>query len=666
MAIQEAFTLDGLALHSSPYRVLEFEHKPAKKMLEWVRNADSDGAKLLREPRHETAEITLRIRVDKQTTKDLAMGYVGAIVDKLQEAERQSAGGRGRGLALVWTPADGTFTGTFYVLSGEVNVVKDFQYLVRAPVVEVTLTCSPFLYGAEVTTSTTTTALPLLEKTVEDVPGDVPAEARLIVTDAAAQSRDYVAVGWQNYYYDAATALLTDSANFVTSGFAGAQTTRANAYSASGVVRATLSTTPVVVCSSGELTHKGAFRNFFRLWPSAGDNVQVRLAWRQGRDQWTVNPWVSMPTSGVFVEVDVGECKIRPALLGTQSWQWRLEAKAANAGATVDADYHALVPSGEGFGKARRVPTYATPSSFTARDEFIQTPGALTGLAAPVGGTWTALASSDSDDFSVDATGLLRNSVGDASNLLGRYLTAGTTTYTDSAPTLDVKIPGSVSIGGGVLARTTDINNWLRAVLTWSGTGDRMSVVVAKRLAGTVTTLATAEVPNVSKLGGAFATVRLVVTGSKWEAWAGDAQSTPALVATGTDTDLASGTLSSGRVGIYDYSTSGVVVRRYDNWASFAPVADAACFASQSIEFRSYGDDPVLREDSSGTYWGRPPEARGGRLWLPCAGSADRTTRVAVLARRNDIEEHNAEYVVDSTSVAVAYKPRWVAIPRQA
>jgi hypothetical protein len=39
-------------------------------------------------------------------------------------------------------------------------------------------------------------------------------------------------------------------------------------------------------------------------------------------------------------------------------------------------------------------------SSFSARDEFNQTAGALTGKTAPVGGTWTG--GGDTDDFTLD------------------------------------------------------------------------------------------------------------------------------------------------------------------------------------------------------------------------------------------------------------------------
>lgn len=82
-------------------------------------------------------------------------------------------------------------------------------------------------------------------------------------------------------------------------------------------------------------------------------------------------------------------------------------------------------------------------------------------------------------------------------------------------------------------------------------------------------------------------------------------------------------------------------------------------------EFRSYGDDPALREDATGTYWGRPGEVRGGRLWLPPAGEEGRVTRLAVMARRNDPEMMGNDTVGDALSITAHVRPRWINIPRQ-
>lgn len=653
----EALTLDGLALHSSPYTLEAFEHTPAKKLLEWARNADSDGAKLLREPRHETAEIKLRIRVDQQSTQNTALGHVGAIVDKLQEAERQSAGGRGRGLALVWTPHDSTFTGTFYVLSGEVEVPKvetgdDAGWTYKGPVITVTLTCSPFLYGAEVTTSTTTSSAALVTKVVSSVPGDVPAEARYVVSDAATQSRDFVAVGQESFYYNAATSLIVDSADMTVSGFAGTVV--------GAQIDAFVTTAPVAICSTAELAHKGSFRVYGRFFPGTPD-VRVRLSWRQGRDQWTSNPWAAVNSDSRWDEIDMGEIKVRPALLGTQSWQGRVEVKSS-ALDTISLDYLLLVPT-EGFGKASRTVVYETPAAFTARDEFAQSAGDLNGKTLPIGGTWAT--SGSTTDLAVEATGHTAQKTAVSEG--GRYAIAGTTSLTNVAAQVDAKVTstnGSASwVTAGVVVRWTDASNHL--LFGVGGFGSVGMWTLTQSASGT-TVLASGLYPRDS---GSWHTLRVAAyTSGRVSVWAFPQSGTPVLLATTSSAALATGgTLATGKVGFVDnWPDATAATRNYDNFIAFAAADDAACFSSQSIEFRSYGDDPVLREDSTGTYWGRPPEARGGRLWLPPAGTANRSTRVAVLARRTNIEETASDNVTDSTSIAVAFKPRWLAIPRQA
>ena len=680
---REGLVLDGLDLNDGATRSLVgFDHAPAKKLLDWVRNSDTDGAKLLRLARHENSEFDLRIFI-RNSTRDLVADTVGGIIDKLQEAERVAANG-GRGLALVWTPAGGTYNYTFYVMSGEASVDRahDF-YKLGKPFLDVKLYCSPFGYGGEVTTSTTTSSLPLLEKTIVDIPGDVPAEGSYTVTDAATQNQSDVIVGQENYYYNAA-ALLIDSASMVTSGFAGSTTTRTGGYSADGVVRATLGEAAVTVCSSGELTHVGSYRPWFRLYGSS-DDISVRLAWRQGRNQWTVEPWRTLPVGAKWCGVDLGEPKIREVLRGTQTWQWRVEAKSTVAGDTLDVDFVALVPTTEGYGRARLTLPIETPTTFSARDEFDQSAGALTGKTAPAGGVWVG--AGDADDFSVETTGKTaqRTAVSDADANTGRYAVSGVSAFAAQVVQVDHKRgtvagPSAEILTSGVLARYTDTSNYLLAAVevTNTASAEATYMVVKKRVTGTVTELARVPLDGETRSTtsgqrwwtSTFHTLTAMVdaAGRYW-VWWGTTGGPLTLIVTGQDSALATGgALASGKPGVYDAKQgSAAVTRNYDNFLSYAPTADAVIFSGQSGEFRSYGDDPYLREDSTGNYWGRPTaDIRGGRLWLPCAGVEDRTTRVAVIAARNDLDTHAWENISDSKTLAISYRPRWVVVPRQA
>jgi hypothetical protein len=136
-----------------------------------------------------------------------------------------------------------------------------------------------------------------------------------------------------------------------------------------------------------------------------------------------------------------------------------------------------------------------------------------------------------------------------------------------------------------------------------------------------------------------------------------------------THTALATGgTLANGRPGIVDYnSTSTVVTRYYDNFYLGVPAAEPiACFSGQSIEVRS---TETLRKDSTGTYAGPPPEYTGARFTVPCAGGPARKSRIAVIARRLDVEGSNDDSLTsnattDSTTVTAFATARYLAVPR--
>jgi hypothetical protein len=436
------------------------------------------------------------------------------------------------------------------------------------------------------------------------------------------------------------------------------------------VIRATLSTTPVTVCSSGELTHIGTFRNYFRLWPSS-TGVSVRLVWRQGRDGWTAGPWQTAPFEDAFWEPDLGQTKIREALLGAQTWQWRIEAKSTTAGDTIDVDMHEMVPCEEGFGKARATTVYETPGAFTARDEFAShAAGTLVGKVAPSGQTWARLASSDTDDFGVNTTTQLvgRTAVSDASLWAGNYLTAGTTAYGALAVQADVRSTRSENVGVGLISRVVAMTDQFQVALSAVSGSTERRLFIRKRVSSSTTELAGIGGISVSndQSETSWFTIRLQIVGSKYAVWFGPQGATPSLVFSGSDTDL-SGTLATGKAGFFGVNVSAnAATVDVDNFLTFVPAADTVCYSGQSCEFRSHGDDPVLREDSTGTYWGRPPEARGGRMWLPPAGDEDRITRVVAMARRNDIQTLQSANIADSTTLAVSYTPRYLVVPQTA
>ena len=153
----EGLTLNGLSLNNGTTHILtELQLPIPAKKPEWVEGADANGAVLMRDPLVENG--TLVCKLDLYTAyKDAANAAIGAIVDELEEADRNPAG-----IPVVWTPVNGTKSLTFYALSGEVTELPMDTKSVDAnvPTIAITLKCRPGGYGALVTGPSQTTAGP--------------------------------------------------------------------------------------------------------------------------------------------------------------------------------------------------------------------------------------------------------------------------------------------------------------------------------------------------------------------------------------------------------------------------------------------------------------------------------------------------------------------------
>jgi hypothetical protein len=432
-------------------------------------------------------------------------------------------------------------------------------------------------------------------------------------------------------------------------GFAGTSTTRSGSVS-TNVFRATLTTSPVAVCGTGNQPHIGTFRNYLRFYPT-GTGVRVRLTYREGDGPLKSLNWEVPVAANAWNEIDLGVFTVPPKLLGTQRWQGQWEAYTDTPGDTIDVDYAELVSAGEGFGRARRTISFETSSTFSARDEFDQTAGGLNAKTAPVGGAWAT--SGAATDFAVETSGKTAQRTVVAAGGF-RYAISGATGFAAQVSQVDFKASAIVDTEAqGVIARWTDANNHLRVYVSGN------NLTVQKVVASIPTTLG---LVGVSRVAATWYRTRVQVdAGGRWFVWHGS-QAAPELVASGQDSDLATGgTLASGKPGFVDQDTSDPATRNYDNFLAFAPVADAVCFSGQSIEFRS---DDTIREDSTGTYWGRPQEYRGAPFFIPPAGDENRTSRVAVMLRRNDIYAMAAPNVSDNQTVEVRYTPRYLYLPR--
>lgn len=675
-AAMESLVLDGLALNDESIFVLEaFAFNPAPKRQRWIQGEDADGSALAEPSRSENATATMTLRVVPQGTMDSALAQIGKIADKLYEAEQQPDG-----IPLVWTPATGTKTATAYVLSGEITdlpFTPESGYWVLAPLLTVRFDCKPFMYGAEVTSAATVTnANPYQILTVAGVTGDVPAEARLVVTDAASQIRRFLRWGRRWRYYDAAASLYVDSDNMVTTGFMGVQATRAGAHDpgASGntVVRTVLTpaSTPLACCGLGNLGHVGNYLAVLRCYTSVAvatrpEDVKVRLAWKEGDGPLRGNGWVSPAVVNNFTEIELGVVSIPPKTLGTQRWTGQIEAYSPTSADLFEVDYVLLYPT-DGYGKARVVTRPATPTTVSGRDEFDQTAGALAGKTAAVGGVWAGVGTVGGADLTVDATAHnVQRTTAVADATIGRGATVPQT-MTNTVVQIDVTsgATASNSVQPSVMARYVDESNFAQLVVVYVG-ATLFSVTLLVYVSGALTIL-DQQFPNTPITTTSAHTLRMQVddAGSA-SAWFGDTGSLAGLppTLTGSHPSLAAGgALASGKPGFRDAMGSvGSVTRAYDNFVAASFASDAVIYSGRAAEINS---EKAERADSTGTYYGPVQPYRGARFFLEPAGDENRINEVVVAAKRNDVESQADDQIADSTTATIHYTPRWSTVPR--
>ena len=127
--------------------------------------------------------------------------------------------------------------------------------------------------------------------------------------------------------------------------------------------------------------------------------------------------------------------------------------------------------------------------------------------------------------------------------------------------------------------------------------------------------------------------------------------------------DLATGgILATGKGGVYDTSSTATVTRYYDDFAVFTPAAEPiVLYSGRMIEIRH---DSTERESSAGSVWGRPQSYRGSRFKVPPAGDANRTTRVAVKASRNDLDSAEDANLTDQITLSATVVRIYAVLPR--
>jgi hypothetical protein len=451
---------------------------------------------------------------------------------------------------------------------------------------------------------------------------------------------------------------------------AGATATRSGAYSggSNNVISATLRTQVQAICSLPNLSHVGLFRPQLRFYASATTCI-VYLKVQVGDGPFRIRD-IKVPVVAGWNHVDLGSINIPQTTLGTQKWSGIIYAQSTDAGGeTFAVDVMWLLPA-EKTGRAYGAYSYQ-PGILTALDDFTGTTsgGTLNGRTPLLGAAWAT--SGVATDFTfADAPSpretITRATTSEASARLAVFGSSATDTEVGTWFYQSGASSAANGLAQGVLARHADTSNYLRASYKLAGTFSNVFQVVS-RVAASETVLASYDFGQTHPFGS---NIRLIVRATgDYTATLFDASGTALCELKGNSSVLATGgALASGKAGIYDYNpTASAGVRWYDDVYAATPAAEPiVCYAGQSIEFRH---DGTVREDSTGTYSGKPTYLGPSSFTIPNAGGPDRKTRIAVIARRNDIQTGADDDLVsnatmDSTTVSVYVVPRYLAVPR--
>lgn len=481
----------------------------------------------------------------------------------------------------------------------------------------------------------------------------------------------HLEVGLQETYdADNPEPLLIDLPQ-MTLGYQGTPATVSGSHSAM-VVRATLSTTPVVICSTGAQPHFGKWRFRSRVSVSA-TTVYVRLSWRVGEGPFTAERWVEVPAEDDWYDPLLAVLKIAQAEAGSHTWEGHLEAYATTGTPTIDVDYFGLMPADQ-FSLMRAPLPKLKRNSFVARDGFTQSAGSLTGKTADSGGTWAGLGSAT--DFAIDTSAdtITRTATSDpnVTNHNGRICTLG--------PAIDNQIvqfdfkssyggPTDAGISHSFIGRLTDIDNFFAvdAIAVWSD--GEFGIDVQKYVGGSRTThpKSGTRATRVALAASTWYTGRLAVYSDGvfafWLAKQGFDPGDPLVV--GYDAELASdGALATGKGGLHDQNLmASAATRTYDNFTVAASDSPPVKFPGRSVTLTH---ESTLSESEDGSTVGRVPAFEGQYLTLPPATRAGNRSRIVTKGRRLDVDDGLPDIgLEDQFTASMSVTPRVLTTSRR-
>lgn len=661
----------GTALNigpGGPYRLRALSISAPPQTVQYAGSVDTEGSRRV-SAKHENRVLNMTIMCDTLAALQTLQGKIGKIARESGTA-KWTLPNATADVVIVDLLAVDTFEPVF-----DVNFQKNQGAYCD---VQIALPMMPYGRGAEIDLGDNVeTTLPVLIFTDTGVKGDIPGLARLVIDEDQGVDQMWVTWAVQSRYYDSASsaALFYEAEGRTALGGASVVTGAAGASggASNNVVRqATLTLGYQAMLSTqatgagAHLSHVGTFHAWARVYTGASNlgTTTVALEWAAGDfARVTRNDATDIPPllNATFQLVDLGLVSIPKTVTGTQQWEGRIIAKGTTLGDDLDVDWLLFVPVDESSGTLAATVVVPSPTSFTARDEFDQSAGALATKVAPAGGTWTS--SGDATDFAVEATGHTAQRSVTTDTGVGRLGRLGAGTAGLVALQVDFKQSALTSTsastaGSGLLARYVDGSNYARFAAF--NNGGLLQAECILLVAGT-TFVITIPSGGVSAINDQWYTLRAITdTGGRYWIWLyrqGTAPGTPQ--AQGVDSRLATGgTLASGGYGIWDLDITTVNTRNYDNFAVWTPTMDAAICASQSLQV---GSSRVDRENAAGTLWA-PAVIEGEYLTIPPAGPEGRTVRTVVKVSRN-APGFGPDSGTDDISAQLFYTPRYLVVP---
>lgn len=424
-----------------------------------------------------------------------------------------------------------------------------------------------------------------------------------------------------------------------------------------GYVKADLFDEWTAVCDTGNLSLIGSYKVFARIHDAGSTSeigmAELRLVHGPGDMGATAtNDVVSPVAVGDSSIIHLGEIHIDPAPVGTQRYKAKVQARTdAAAGTDLRVLEFEFVPMENGIGWVKAV-TPSDGATLSMFDNFSAISGAITGDTATTGQTWASMGGvTDADDFT-KATGnaVQRTAVSDASTdyRYGRGVVLGSEVSTDVTVSVNVSLSVVSLAASGVIARFNDNNNFMIASYSIDS-GGGASVVCEKIVGGTQTLLGYG-----TGMGAEGGTRVLSLTVWASGAWAITVDG--ATWASGYDSALASGTLASGKSGLYDWHLTAVAcTRTYSNFKVLTPPTEqVAAYPARNLKFEK---DWAQRESSAGDDWSMPSILTvNAEPKLVPSGSEGLTNRLAIMAGQFNPDRASDPYS-DEFSVEVYVEP---------